>query len=277
MNKFHIDIDDINRIIEKNPPWKEKSVNDYVENGILHCGNCHTPKQVNIEGYLMPCICKCMEEKYNSERQAIKNRERMVEIEHNRQSAFCDREIGKFTFDHDDGKNHVLSKLCRNYAKKFTPDSKWLLLYGGTGVGKTFMAACIANAVLDAGYSVKFATVSELERMVWDAQVKTEMYDSFARCGLLVIDDIGAERGSQYMTEVLFNVIDRRLRIGKPLVATTNIPPDQIFKPTEVTYERIMSRLLERSIPYKCQGSDRRIDSLRKNASNDLESLLSDD
>lgn len=269
----------LEQFASKCPDAMKQKDGDYLnEDGILCCGNCRTPKQIMIAGWLLPCMCKCVEARYKLEREAVKFRERQCAIDRERKEAFANLSLRNCTFDTDDMANHELRKLCCNYAKRFSPDtSMWLLLYGGTGVGKTYMAACIANAVIDKGYSVRFTTVSEFESKLWNSQGKAGLYDEYAKCGLLVVDDIGAERDSKYMSEILFNVIDRRLKSGKPLVATTNLSPNEIFKPTGTTSERIMSRLLERTVPYECKGNDRRLINFRKHAKESVERLLSDE
>lgn len=250
--------------------------NDYTQDGILYCGNCHTPKQVRIMSAVLPCACKCVYEKYEAERRAVQEREHAVQVERNRKETFNIVAFARCTFANDDKANPELSKLCRNYASRFKPDSKGLILYGGTGVGKTFMAACIANHVLETGNTVKFTTVSEFESKLWETQGKAGLYDAYAKCGLLVIDDIGAERDNKYMTEILFNLVDRRLRAGKPMVVTTNLEPESIFRPAGLAYERIMSRILECCVPYRCNGGDRRIKKAFDESKAYIENLLND-
>ena len=272
-------IDDIGKIV--NPVGVVRESGDYDKDGLLYCGMCHTAKQVVIpfggKQNIMPCMCKCAEERYNAERQSVADRELSYLIGRYKAEAFPNPEMLRWTFDNDDSGNPELSRLCRNYAKKFRSDSKWLLLYGNTGVGKTYMAAAIANAVMDNGFSAKFTTVSQFERRLWNTQSKRELYAEYTECGLLVIDDMGAERNSEYMNEILFNLIDERLKRQKPVVITTNLPQEFIANPEGVSMQRIMSRIYERSVIYLCKGGDRRRQSMKENNRKAVEDLLRDD
>lgn len=272
-------IDDLGKIVK--PVGVVRESEDYDKDGLLYCGMCHTAKQVVIpfggKRNIMPCMCKCAEAKYNAERQSVYDRELQYRIERYKAEAFQNPEMLKWTFDLDDNSNPELSKLCRNYAKKFTKNFKWLVLYGNTGVGKTYMAAAITNAVMNNGFSARFTTVSQFERRLWNTQNKHDLYSEYTECGLLVIDDMGAERNSEYMNEILFNLIDERLKRQKPVVITTNLPQEFIAKPDGVSMQRIMSRIYERSILYLCKGNDRRRKSLKENNRKAVEDLLSDD
>lgn len=260
---------------------KYKDASDYVDGGILHCGKCHTPKQILIPmcGKLqaMPCMCSCMADQYRQEREALKERERQFEIENNRWGLFPNRPLWKLTFANDDMKNAELSKLCRNYAKRFSIESKWLMLYGGTGVGKSFMAACIANEIVSRGFTARFTTVSQFERKLFGSKSKYELYAEYTTCDLLVIDDVGAERDSDYMKEILFNLIDERVKNGKPIVITTNLPQNEIVNPSDISLKRLMSRIAEKSILYFCKGNDRRYENIKETNKQAVEDLLSDE
>ena len=252
---------------------------DYIgEDGLLYCGKCHTPKQCRIvlpEGagggeQIVYCVCKCEKAKAAAEREAIKAGEREIY----RRDIFRGGAGIGHTFVNDDGKNARLSKICRAYAEKYTPQSKWLLLYGGVGVGKSYLAACIVNALIDRDATAMFTSISEIERRLWNTESKAAVYDKLERVGLLVIDDLGAERGSEYMHEITFDVIDSRLRSGKPAVITTNLTAGEIFKPSDLSLQRVMSRVCERSIPVLCEGGDRRVTAMRESAGAALAELL---
>ena len=250
----------------------------YSEDGLLYCGNCHTQKQCRIPKpdsmgggeIVIPCSCECAKAKAAAEREAIRAGEREIY----RRDVFRGGAGIGHTFANDDGKNARLSKICKAYADKFTPESKWLLLYGGVGVGKSYLAACIVNALINRDVSVMFTSISEIERRLWNAENKAAVYDKLERVGLLVLDDMGAERNSDYMSEITFNVIDTRLRSGKPAVITTNLTAGEIFKPSDLSLQRVMSRVCERSIPVLCEGEDRRVISMRDNAGAALAELL---
>ena len=121
---------------------------------------------------------------------------------------------------------------CRSYATTFTPNSGNLLFVGGTGLGKTFLAACIARTVADRGYSVMYETASglfnKLERAKFGgSEEERREADKYAACDLLIIDDLGTEMAGQFVTAALYSLMNDRLLENKPMVITTNLNVDE--------------------------------------------------
>lgn len=247
--------------------------NDYIgDDGLLMCGNCNTPKQVRVSFLGIEktpfCMCKCEAEKREAEekeRQKV-NFEQMVEK--NRSIAFpdCDSrdaedDMRNWTFYNDDQSRPELTRAGLNYVKHFNEfmrSGKGLLLYGTVGTGKSYMAACISNALLDKGYQVLMTSFSRIENTVFGLNDKQEYYDSLNRYHLLVLDDFGAERNSEYMQEIVYNVIDSRWRARLPLIVTSNLTSQQLKSPANITAERIYSRIIEMCHPITVSGTDRR-------------------
>lgn len=75
------------------------------------------------------------------------------------------------------------------------------------------------------------------------------------RAGLLVLDDIGAEKPSEWTCEKLYEVIDERYVQARPLIVTSNVPPSKL---SEQVGERVMSRLAEMCEVVPVTGQDRR-------------------
>ena len=87
---------------------------------------------------------------------------------------------------------------------------------------------------------------------------KIEYIRLLDRYELLIIDDLGVERSSEYALENIFSVIDWRYRSGRPLIITTNLPLVQLKQETKIEKKRIYDRILERCIPVKIDGVSRR-------------------
>ena len=87
---------------------------------------------------------------------------------------------------------------------------------------------------------------------------KIEYIRLLDRYELLIIDDLGVERSSEYALENIFSVIDWRYRSGRPLIITTNLPLAQLKQETKIEKKRIYDRILERCIPVKIDGVSRR-------------------
>ena len=124
-----------------------------------------------------------------------------------------------------------------------------LLLWGNLGAGKTYMAAAIANALLEQEKKVlmtDFARISNISKFDADEYVKS--LDSYA---LLIIDDLGAEQDSEFALQNIGNVINRRWTSGKPLIVTTNLDLASIknVKEQELMFARISDRILDMCRP----------------------------
>lgn len=245
---------------------------DYIgEDGLLYCGKCHTKKQTKIfllgEERTPPCLCKCRQEQRDREEAEHKRILFEDKVKRLRQMGFPEREMQEWTFANADGSNEKLISAAQRYVdnfKEFRKNGKGLLLFGTVGTGKTFISACIANALIDRGYPVlmtNFARIANTVSGMWEG--KQEYYDSLNDYQLLVLDDLAAERKTEYMSEIVFNVIDARYRAGLPLIVTTNLTSEELKHPADISYQRTFSRLLEMCIPVEVEGKDKRLEKLK--------------
>lgn len=252
---------------------------DYInpEDGLLYCGKCHTRKQyrVSILGAVraMPVMCDCARAELEANEAAVKRQKLDLDRQRMRTRCFADTDTinSTATFAVDDQRDKKISAAMRRYADQWdTMREKniGLLLHGPVGTGKSFYAACIANALLDREKPVPVLMTSLL-RIINAVQGtfdgKQEVIDNMARFPLLILDDVGTERSTEYALEQVYNIIDARYRAGKPLIVTTNTPLERIINPSDLSQKRIYSRLLEMCQPIKVDGTDRRRDSIKKN------------
>lgn len=259
---------------------------DYIgKNGLLFCGKCHTAKQVEIiigdKTRRPKCICKCEQEKMVKEEEARKRKDLAIRIKRLRNSGFADKSMMGWTFANDDGENEKLTNAMKNYVNNFSEFRKTskgkhngLLLYGEPGRGKTFAACEVANALIDKGYFVLVTNFARLTNTIQGMyEGKQEYIDSLNRYELLVIDDLGAERKSEFMKEMVYNIIDSRYRSGLPMIITTNLSMDEIKNPKDIEYERIYDRILERCFPIEVKGTSKRRKAIR-NSYGDMKNIL---
>lgn len=123
-------------------------------------------------------------------------------------------------------------RACKNFAMNFSKDSGNLLFVGGTGLGKTFLSACIARAVADRGYSVAYETAAhlftKLEQARFNPNEETRREaDKLTSCDLLILDDLGTELSGQFVTAALYSLMNDRILAGKPMVISTNLNVDE--------------------------------------------------
>lgn len=123
-------------------------------------------------------------------------------------------------------------KICRTYALTFAPNAGNLLFVGGTGLGKTFLSACIARAVADRGYSVVYESAGhlfgKLEQAKFSPSEETRREAArFTDCDLLILDDLGTEMPGQFVTAAFYTLLNDRILAGKPMVISTNLNIDE--------------------------------------------------
>jgi DNA replication protein len=246
------------------------------ETGLLMCGKCHTPKQVRItvcgETREPFCLCDCLaqtREKARKDEEEAKRREdiplmrercfrRLYGAENGMQGVTVSACEG-WTFAQDDFDDPITSRVSMNYVEHFDEMrrvGKGLFFFGSVGGGKSFFAACIANALIDKAIPCYFTSVSEIVGRIRNGD-RSEI-DGLSRYPLIVLDDLGAERNTPYMAEMVFDVIDNRVRSGLPMIVTSNYTRDEIGAAADVQMKRVFSRIFEVCIPVEIKHKDRR-------------------
>ena len=123
--------------------------------------------------------------------------------------------------------------VCRDYAQQFSRGSGSLLLSGGTGLGKTFLSACIARVVSESGCSVVYDTAGRIFSRFEEAKFRGDAEgDADARrcrrCDLLIMDDLGTEMTTSFVQSALYQLVNGRLIEGKSTIISTNLAPDEL-------------------------------------------------
>ena len=230
------------------------------ESGLIYCSKCKTPRQKRIEaaGKRMEprCMCACQAEAHEWQEQERKHREFLDMVERNRSVGLPDPELRKHTFENDLGYNAKQIAIAKQYVQhweEFQASSTGLLLFGNVGTGKSFIAGCIANALLDKGVPVIMTNFARLLNKLTDmyAGDRNAYIDSFNRYPLIIIDDLGIERNSEFAREQVFSVIDSRYRSQLPMIVTTNLSLKKLKNPEDMARARIYDRVLERCMPIR--------------------------
>ncbi|MBO4212421.1 MAG: ATP-binding protein [Oscillospiraceae bacterium] len=134
--------------------------------------------------------------------------------------------------------------FCRKYAQEFRPGAASLLFSGATGLGKTFLSACIARYVTQSGHGVVYATAGKLfadfEAVKFE-RADPELLQDYRGCELLIIDDLGTEMTTQFVTAALYDVVNSRILEQKSTIISTNLNENDL----EARYGgQIASRLI---------------------------------
>lgn len=239
---------------------------EYIDktSGLVYCKKCHTPRQASVElggtAFHPYCICQCQSEARELELAKEKQLQEQQRIARLKANGLQDASLRQFTFANDTGINPEIQK-AHSYVEHWSEmkaTATGLLLWGNVGTGKSFFAGCIANALLDQGVPVLMTNFSRILNALTGmfSDDRNKYIDSLNHYSLLIIDDLGMERGTEYALEQVFNVIDARLRSNLPLIVTTNLTLDELKHPADLAHERIYSRVLERCIPLKIDNQN---------------------
>ncbi len=258
---------------------------DYLHaDGLIHCAKCDTPKQMLIdllgtgEQIKVKVLCRCQETALDLEEAQTKARKRRESLQRSRETNIDNIAWHSCTFDSDDQRDPGASTKARNYVKNFEAmlqTDTGLLMYGGLGSGKTYLAASIANALLEEGRNIMMTNITSLvakinanfgeERDYWLSKI--------ARAHLLILDDFGVERTTEYAMEQAYEVVNARYKSGKPMIITTNLTMQEMQKETLLEKKRVFDRVTEKCIPLRVQGESRRRDIANKKMRDAMEML----
>ena len=245
---------------------------DTAEHICPHCGKV-VPKQTYTilgRGVTVQPICKCEAEADDRKKLEMEIRERKSEIEGKYSALKSSPKYRGCTFD-----NYEISPDNREAyqaARAFTtawPDSKDLLIYGNPGNGKSHLAAAIGNALLADDVIVVFATYVDLLEGIKStynggAGSESEILGAICSADLLILDDLGVEKSSEFTLDVLYRIVERRGKHYKRTVYTSNYSPkDLITRYAKavggIEAQRVIGRIIEGAQVVVNNGEDRRI------------------
>ena len=247
-------VNEVLKKLEKTRNEGMKADNDYTDDdtGLLMCGRCHTKKQKRVsflgEERIVGCLCRCAAEKLEKEREEYRVKEELLNIQKMKSAGLQDRTFYNYTFDHCDAlqENAVYAKRYEEHFSEMAQTGQGLLFWGNVGTGKTFLAGCIANALLEQKIPVLMTSFPKILNALGGlySSERNEYLASLNRYTLLVIDDMGTHRESQYTVETIYTVIDERL--------------DALKSPQDVEHARIYDRIMERCMPVFFGGKNYR-------------------
>ena len=246
---------------------QEAELEDYTgEDGLLYCGSCRQPKEAYFpEGKTFfgrdrhPKECDCQRKRREMLEAADREQKHREEVERLKRKGFTDPAMREWTFGNDNGK---CPQMC--YAREYVEcwelmkaENHGLILWGSVGTGKSYFAGCIANALMEKEVSVcmtNFALI--LNDLAASYKDRNEYISRLCSFPLLILDDFGMERDTEYGLEQVYNVVDSRYRSGKPLIVTTNLTLEELQNPEDTAHARIYDRLTEMCCPVCIMGEN---------------------
>lgn len=270
----------------RNAGTVQRNPDDYMgEDGLLYCGKCHTKKQTKIKFPLaddgretiVRCVCKCEAAENEKRKQEEEYKQIMARIERLKDNSLIDaklRNVNLSTFQKtsDNQKMYVLAERYVNNFSEMYKKRQGILFWGPVGTGKSYTAACIANELMNKRIPVIMTSfVKILQNIQGNPDAESEFMSRLNEADLLIIDDLGTERSTDYALEKVYNIIDSRYRVGKPMILTTNMTLKEMQESTDIRYKRIYDRIFEMCFPTKAAGRSwremeaaRRFDEMKK-------------
>lgn len=247
---------------------------DYYKDGILYCGKCKTAKEAVItiggESVTVRCICQCEKAERERAERRRQYEEEMRRIRDLKTGSLIDTKLRNATLSTfvANRENAKLYTIIRNYVDNFNEfytDNIGLLFWGSVGSGKSYAAACIANELLDRRKSVIMTSfVKILQAIQFNSELEAQLLSKMCSASLLIIDDLGAERRTEYALEKVYNVVDSRYRAGRPLIVTTNLELESMQKEQDDKYQKIYDRIFEMCHPVKVDCPSWRIEKAKE-------------
>lgn len=224
--------------------------------------------------YVVPRTCKCRKD----EAKRIAEKEVKDALESKRERMIPNRYGRECRFENaKDTKAVRAMKFYVNHWDEMRA-KPGIMLYGTVGTGKTYAAYCAANALIDKGVNVYINRILNIaDSMFGDRENYYYMLDRVKRCELLILDDFGADRDTDFMNEQAFKIIDARIESGKPMIITTNLTPEVMMSEKGYERKRVYDRIIGNTTPVKCVGSSMREEMYKQNRKEMTELLLKGD
>ena len=238
------------------------------EDGLVYCGKCGSRKQLRVKfgdkTHVVRCVCKCESKELEEKKKQEEYEEQMRRINRLKEASMMDKKYREVTFDKYEVReeNKKVFEMAKKYADRFQDmykKNQGLLLYGPVGTGKSFTAACIGNYLLDNAKPVIMTSFVKILQDIWENDREAEYITILNSASLLIFDDLGTERETDYALEKVYNIIDSRVRANKPMIITSNLELNDMMECEDIRKKRIYDRILECCYPMYVGGKSFRM------------------
>lgn len=238
------------------------------EDGLVYCGKCGSRKQLRVKfgdkTHVVRCVCKCESKELEEKKRQEEYEEQMRRINRLKEASMMDKKYREVTFDKYEVReeNKKVFEMVKKYADRFQDmykKNQGLLLYGPVGTGKSFTAACIGNYLLNNAKPVIMTSFVKILQDVWENDREAEYITILNSASLLIVDDLGTERETDYALEKVYNIIDSRVRANKPMIITSNLELNDMMECEDIRRKRIYDRILECCYPMYVGGKSFRM------------------
>jgi DNA replication protein DnaC len=220
------------------------------------CSKCGGPTRIIVEvlgkKWNMPLVCECMSKKFKEEEEAFESRGKQSKLKKLIDNSLMDKsfELSSFEKWNHEVANEKMFEIAKKYVqnfKKLRAQNIGLLIHGNPGNGKTFTSACIGNALIKQNIPVICVGVISLLQRIQktfnnhEKEGVNTILTSLDNAELLILDDLGTEKDSDWSKSMIYQIIDSRYRLNKPVIITTNVRLSEIKYRYDIrTYDRIL-------------------------------------
>lgn len=238
------------------------------EDGLVYCGKCGSRKQLRVKfgdkTHVVRCVCKCESKELEEKKRQEEYEEQMRRINRLKEASMMDKKYREVTFDKYEVReeNKKVFEMAKKYADRFQDmykKNQGLLLYGPVGTGKSFTAACIGNYLLNNAKPVIMTSFVKILQDIWENDREAEYITILNSASLLIIDDLGTERETDYALEKVYNIIGSRVRANKPMIITSNLELNDMMECEDIRKKRIYDQILECCYPMYVGGKSFRM------------------
>ena len=230
-----------------------------------NCNLCKDTGYVTKSQTAIPSMCKCFKQKLINAHYSQSNLKQVLGEEN-----FDNFDFRLFNdvIDEKEGASVLnnmerVYKIATNFTKNFGSEFLNLLLFGDTGLGKTFVCHSIAKELLDKGYTVLYLSMPRLVKIIEksrnfyeDQTENNAVLSAVDDVDLLILDDLGTEVMTLVTTASLYDIINHRLITKKPMVISTNLDQNGLMAHYS---ERILSRFIASYVFVRFFGTNLRI------------------
>lgn len=247
---------------------------DYTKDGLVYCGNCHTPKQCFVKelGMAMPTPCECKKEAMRQEEEREQQIKKKLQIEMLRHASLLGERYRNASFEntgtaHSEEYEAVYNR-CKRYcevADLVLKNGTGIYLFGTKGTGKSRLTACMGNELMKNLYTVLYTNFAEIQANL----INKEGYiNTLAETDFLFIDDFGTEKVTKgkedmWMQEKVFEVINKRYIDNKPIIFTSNYSLKELIEERGMA-DKTIDRIMEMCEVMKLTGVSYRITAMRE-------------
>lgn len=257
---------------ENTAPWYEEEGDFRGPDGTLVCGTCGMPKETEPDettGTRFPIVHR--HQLGTMARRPETAEEREQRIERNRARCFAG-EFADLVECRFEATSPTVDRRALDEARTFAAGLRTdrqrhhggkLVLFGAPGMGKTWLACCVANAAVDGGLRAQVTSLRSVRAQVERSYgSEADTVEALCRNDLVVIDDLFRERGTEWARELSFTVIDALSKRHVAVVVTTNMSGQALYDPNDAD-RAIVERIKERAVRVHVEGQNQRQGRLR--------------